>query len=300
MQFPPVSRHHRKGEVETVGPVREYKTDDIKKTIDEFPKHRLISFSGGETLVRKDFPEIIRYASRKHHTHIVTNAVLINEKIAQIYVDLAPRYFWKNGLVLIGISMEGDEALHDAVVQRPVSWKKTVERVRHLVRLRKQSGKQYPWLNLKMAVTKDTVHGMVDFMRLARDFGVDLVNFLTAQDLIGHSATLSPLAGPAPGLTDPQNPSRQGLIPKLGHIPASPGQMRGVDGRYSRLPGPSPVGPSDPNDTSRFIQAPLHRARLPGSSRLRRASEGNGFCNSDDGSEVLRVRGCGEPGFTPR
>lgn len=109
-----------------------------------------------------------------------------------------------------------------------------------------------------------------------------------------------PLAGPAPGLTDPQNPSRQGLIPKLGHSPASPGQTRGVDGRCSRLPGPSPVGPSDPNDTSRFIQAPLHRARLPGSSRLRRTSEGNGFCNSDDGSEVLRGRGCGEPGFTPR
>lgn len=178
------------GKVETVGPVQSFTTEEIKKVIDSFPKQRLITFSGGETLVRKDFPEIIRYASRDHRTHIITNGVLIDEKIAQLYIDLAPRRFWQNGLVLVGVSMEGDEKRHDEVVQRPGSWKKTVEAVRQMVLLRREARKTFPKFNLKLCVTRDTVHEMVDFMYLAKDLGVDLVNFMAEHDLVGHSATL--------------------------------------------------------------------------------------------------------------
>ncbi len=180
-----------KGEVNTVGPVKEFTTDEIKKAIDEFPRGRLITFSGGETLARRDFPEIIRYASEGHRTHIISNGALIKEEIAQLYVDLAPRRVWQNGLVLVGISMEGDEEKHDEVVQRKGSWKRTVAGIRHMVRLRKESGKKFPKFNLKMVITEETVFGMVDFMHLAKDLGVDLVNFMAEHDLVGHSATLT-------------------------------------------------------------------------------------------------------------
>ena len=179
-----------KGEVQTVGPVKEFTTEEIKKAIDEFPRGRLITFSGGETLARRDFPEIIRYASAGHRTHIISNGALIKEEIAQLYVDLAPRRVWQNGLVLVGISMEGDEERHDEVVQRKGSWRRTVDGIRHMVRLRKASGKRFPKFNMKMVVTEETVHGMVDFMHMAHDLGVDLVNFMTEHDLVGHSATL--------------------------------------------------------------------------------------------------------------
>jgi MoaA/NifB/PqqE/SkfB family radical SAM enzyme len=180
-----------KGEVNTVGPVKEFTTGEIKKAIDEFPRGRLITFSGGETLARRDFPEIIRYASEGHRTHIISNGALIKEEIAQLYIDLAPRRVWQNGLVLVGISMEGDEEKHDDVVQRKGSWKRTVAGIRHMVRLRKESGKKFPKFNLKMVITEETVFGMVDFMHLAKDLGVDLVNFMAEHDLVGHSATLT-------------------------------------------------------------------------------------------------------------
>ncbi len=179
-----------KGEVETVGPVKEFSTDEIMKAINEFPKGRLITFSGGETLVRKDFPEILSKASKTHRTHIISNGALIKDEIAELYTDLGPRRVWQNGLVLVGISLEGDKDRHDEVVGRKGSWERTTEGIRKMVALRKQKGKVFPKFNLKMVVTEDTVHGMVDFMRLASDLGADLVNFMAEHDLVGHSATL--------------------------------------------------------------------------------------------------------------
>ncbi len=179
-----------KGEVETVGPVKEFKTEEIKKAIDEFPKGRLITFSGGETLVRRDFPEILRYASKTHRTHIISNGALIKEDVADLYTDLAPKHAWNKGLVLVGISLEGNEQRHDEVVGRKGSFRRTIEGIEHMVRLRRDKKKKFPKYNLKMVVTEDTVHGMVDFMKLAQELGMDLVNFMAEHDLVGHSATL--------------------------------------------------------------------------------------------------------------
>jgi len=180
------------GKAKHVGPhASELSYADITRNIDALPYGRLISFAGGETLVRRDFPEILAHASRRHRTHVITNGSLITEGVAKHYVDLAPRWTWQNGLVLVGVSMEGGEEQHDRIVQRPGSWKRTVEGVRHMVRLRREARKKYPKLNLKLAVTRDTADGLVDFVRLAHDLGVDMINFLAEHDLVEHSGTLT-------------------------------------------------------------------------------------------------------------
>ncbi|MHC4263625.1 MAG: radical SAM protein, partial [Planctomycetota bacterium] len=202
-----------KGEVNTVGPVKEFKTEEIKKAIDEFPRGRLITFSGGETLVRKDFPEVLRYASAGHKTHIISNGALIKEDVAELYTDLGPKFPWQNGLVLVGISLEGDEARHDEVVGRPGSYRRTIEGIRNMVRLRADKKKVFPKFNLKMVVTEETVHGMVDFMRLAADLGTDLVNFMAEHDLVGHSATL--VSNPEESRLDVPQPRPEGVDPEF-------------------------------------------------------------------------------------
>ncbi|MHC4892511.1 MAG: radical SAM protein, partial [Planctomycetota bacterium] len=202
-----------KGEVNTVGPVKEFKTEEIKKAIDEFPRGRLITFSGGETLVRKDFPDVLRYASAGHKTHIISNGALIKEDVAELYTDLGPKFPWQNGLVLVGISLEGDEARHDEVVGRPGSYRRTIEGIRNMVRLRADKKKVFPKFNLKMVVTEETVHGMVDFMRLAADLGTDLVNFMAEHDLVGHSATL--VSNPEESRLDVPQPRPEGVDPEF-------------------------------------------------------------------------------------
>jgi MoaA/NifB/PqqE/SkfB family radical SAM enzyme len=176
------------GKAKPFGPSsRDLPTADIARCIDELPRGRLISFAGGETLVRKDFPEILAHAARRHRAHIITNGALISATVARSYIDLAPRRVWNNGLVLIEVSLAGDEALHDRVVQRKGSWQRSIDGIRHMVRLRAEAKKGFPKLAVKLVVTKDTVPAMVGFMNLAKDLGVDLVNFLAEHDLMGNA-----------------------------------------------------------------------------------------------------------------
>jgi len=175
------------GRKKPLGSTRDLPLADIKRCIDELPRGRLISFAGGETLVRKDFPEILAYAARRHRVHIITNGVLITEEIAKLYVDLAPRFPWQNGLVLVEISLEGDEELHDRIVQRKGSWRRATDAMGHLVRLRNAANKRYPMYDIKLVVTRDSVGAMVDFMHLARRLGVDIVNFMAEHDLMGNA-----------------------------------------------------------------------------------------------------------------
>jgi len=160
---------------------------DILRRIDELPFGRLITFCGGETLVRKDFPEILAHASRAHRTHVITNGALIDEAVARTYVGLAPQWVWQNGLVLLEVSLQGDAATHDFIVKRPGSWQRAVDGLGHLVRLRREAGKSFPKLALKLVVTRDSVGAMVDFMHLAQRVGVDVVNFLAEHDLVANA-----------------------------------------------------------------------------------------------------------------
>lgn len=176
------------GKAAPIGPVKgDLRRADIMRCIDELPRGRLVSFAGGETLVRRDFPEILTHAARRHRVHIITNGTLIDDDIAHRYVDLAPRHFWQNGLVLVEVSLEGTEEVHDRVVRRPGSWRRSVGAVRRIAELRAAAGKAFPKLDLKLVVTRDTVRSMVDLMHLAKIMGADLVNFLAEHDLRRNS-----------------------------------------------------------------------------------------------------------------
>jgi len=176
------------GKIKPYGPSsRDLPLADILRYIDEFPRGRLISFTGGETLVRKDFPEILARATRHHRVHIVTNGSLIDEEVARWYIELAPRRVWQDGLVLIGISLEGDQELHDRITQRPGSWQRSIDGIRHLVEQRRRSKKRFPKLDLKLVVNKDTVQGLSAFMHLAKEMGVEVVNFIAENELIKNA-----------------------------------------------------------------------------------------------------------------
>jgi MoaA/NifB/PqqE/SkfB family radical SAM enzyme len=176
------------GKAKPVGPSQgDLPLAELKRHIDALPQGRLVSFAGGETLVRKDFPEIIAHTARRHRAHIITNGALITEEVARLYVDLAPRRVWQNGVVLVEVSLQGDEALHDRIAQRKGSWRRAVDGIRHMARLRSEARKQFPKLDLKMVITQHTVDAMVPFVRLAQSLGVELVNFLAEHDLTHNS-----------------------------------------------------------------------------------------------------------------
>ncbi len=179
------------GSAEHIGPVKEFTFEQICRAIEQFPRGRLITFSGGETLMRKDFPDILAHACRRHRAHVISNGALITEAIASRYVGLAPRRVWQRGLVLVGISLEGSAEVHDRIVGRPGSWQRTMLGVDALVRARRDARKSFPKLGMLIVVTRDTVGGLVDFVRLAADRGMDIVNFITEHSIVPHSGTLT-------------------------------------------------------------------------------------------------------------
>jgi len=56
-------------------------TDDWLKLIEEIPSQSRITLTGGEPLVYKDFNQIFKKANLKNETNIVSNGVLLNDKV---------------------------------------------------------------------------------------------------------------------------------------------------------------------------------------------------------------------------
>jgi len=87
----------------------ELTTEEALDAIDKFNKLgvTIISFSGGEPLVRKDILELTRYASEKGiYVAIATNGTLITEKKA--------KEMRKSGVSYLQISLDGTRETHDA------------------------------------------------------------------------------------------------------------------------------------------------------------------------------------------
>ncbi|MFT4570933.1 MAG: MoaA/NifB/PqqE/SkfB family radical SAM enzyme [Hyphomicrobiaceae bacterium] len=194
------------GTAEHVGPAgKDLTMQEIMALVDQMPAGTLISFSGGEALMRKDFGIILEHASRRHRTHVISNGALINDQIAEQWNRLAPQNTWNNGYVLSCVSLEGDEATHDQIVGRPGSWKRSTDGVRRVTGIRAKLGKTFPKVNLKLVVTKDNFEGLVDFVDLAASLGANIVNFMAEHDLVSHSGTLKE-SDPGDRIDIPQTP----------------------------------------------------------------------------------------------
>ena len=77
-------------------------------------------FSGGEPLVRKDLPELAKYATNKGMRAVIsTNGTLIDRNMAKILKDV--------GLSYVGVSLDGGEEVHDAFRGVKGAYKKALE-----------------------------------------------------------------------------------------------------------------------------------------------------------------------------
>ena len=85
----------------------ELTTDEWLSVINQIPFYSFITLVGGEPLIRKDFCEILEYASKKvlRKVNVVTNGVLIDEKIISSFI--------KSKMLLLSVSLDGWNENHD-------------------------------------------------------------------------------------------------------------------------------------------------------------------------------------------
>lgn len=157
----------------------ELTTEEWKSTIDQTGRFSFLTFTGGEPLLRKDFPELLEYASRRARTHVVTNATLLDEAMAALFVRLAPRRTGGKGLNFIGVSLEGPAAFHDEIRRQAGAFEKSATGLALLREQRRNAKKGCPLVHITTVIQQRNVEVLAEMPRIAAELGGDVLNFVT-------------------------------------------------------------------------------------------------------------------------
>ncbi|MBN1879329.1 radical SAM protein [bacterium] len=155
----------------------ELSTSEWTSIIDQIPRQAIVTFTGGEPLVRADIRELLDHACRKHRVHLVSNGTLFDENMINQSIESASRSIFHKGLVSIGVSLEGPESVHDAMVKIPGSFAKTTRLLETIASLKKQKRIHYPLLDLKIVICRETLDSLIDLYELADHLGLDIISY---------------------------------------------------------------------------------------------------------------------------
>jgi radical SAM protein with 4Fe4S-binding SPASM domain len=157
----------------------ELSTEEWLNVIDQIQRFSLVTFTGGEPFVRKDFMEILSYASKRARTHFISNTTMLPEDRAEAVVELAPKRLGGMGFNFAGTSIEGPGDMHDEIRKLRGAFKKSMAGIAMLRKYRDATGKQCPKIHVTTVLQKDNVHALKDMPKIMHDNGVDVINFVT-------------------------------------------------------------------------------------------------------------------------
>ncbi|APV50697.1 hypothetical protein BWI17_13995 [Betaproteobacteria bacterium GR16-43] len=146
----------------------------------------LVSIEGGEPLVRRDLPEIVRAFSRHHLPVLFTNGWHVDREMARTLFDA--------GLWQVGVSIDfADSARHDIARRLPGAGARAWQAIEHFKAAARTPGRQ---VHVMSIVMKDNVEALEPLLEASAARGVG--HWLTLVSDKGHrrgpASTL-----PAPG-----------------------------------------------------------------------------------------------------
>lgn len=139
----------------------ELTTEEALSIIDKLDRLgvTIISFSGGEPLVRKDIFELTSYAAEKGiYVAIATNGTLIDEETAKKMKE--------NGISYVQISLDGKKETHEAFRGIKGCYDRTIEGIKNAV-------KHGFFVNVSMTVTKLNYQDVPAVIELCEKLGVN-------------------------------------------------------------------------------------------------------------------------------
>ncbi len=143
----------------------------------QVPRYGIITFTGGEPLIRGDLPELLDAACSRHRVHLVSNGTLFKPEFAEHCIDLAPKSLFGKGLLSVGISLEGPAEVHDTMVRVPGSFQRTTDALRDLVRYKKKKNRKFPLVDLKIVICRETLESLGSLYELADEIGIDIISY---------------------------------------------------------------------------------------------------------------------------
>lgn len=157
----------------------ELTTEEWLNVIDQTGRWSLITFTGGEVFVRKDFMQIFEYACSKRRVHFISNATMLTEERARRCVELAPKWFGGRGFNFAGISIDGTRDVHDVIRAQKGSFDKSVHGIKMLSQFRKESGKKSPLIHINTVIQDESLDCLPEMPRIAKECGANVLNLLT-------------------------------------------------------------------------------------------------------------------------
>lgn len=156
----------------------ELTTEEWRAVIDQIPRFSLVSFTGGELFVRRDFTELLRLACARTRVHFITNATMISDEVAGEIVMLAPRHMGFRGVNVICVSIEGPAETHDRIRRMRGGFERTIRGLRAMRAARDAAGKRCPHLVVTTVIQQDNVHDLHLLPPLFKEAGADVVNLV--------------------------------------------------------------------------------------------------------------------------
>ena len=147
----------------------------ICEIIDEIPGFTLITFTGGEPLIKEEFLDIVEHAARTHRIHLVTNGTLITKEMAQRLMALRMKNFMGKGLFWIGVSLEGGPYIYQRLARKSDSFSRTIAGIKALQKYRIG---HYPVINLQVMIDQVNLTSLPSTIEMAHELGIKVCNFM--------------------------------------------------------------------------------------------------------------------------
>jgi MoaA/NifB/PqqE/SkfB family radical SAM enzyme len=143
--------------------------NQYKRVIDSTPKLRMLVLTPlGEPLLNKDIFKIIKYAKKRRIFVIfASNGTVMTEDIARKLVS--------SGLDEISFSVDSSEPKIYAKIRVNSNLARVKSNIKLLVSIRNSLGERHPIVSLSRLCMGETVGDMPNYMRMAKDLGVDAV-----------------------------------------------------------------------------------------------------------------------------
>ena len=157
---------------------KELTSEQIIKIIRQLPRNTLITFTGGEPFLREDMIGILTSACKGYKCHIITNGTLVDERTVYSLLELRSRSLITPGLMMVGISIEGPEEVHDEIVAKKGSFQKAISVIKLIQKQKEHLRSRYPMIHLTTVITSKSAPHLNFIYSLAKDLKLDYCNFV--------------------------------------------------------------------------------------------------------------------------
>lgn len=162
--------------------------EHLKGLIDQLPHGSVITFTGGEPTLAKDFIKIIQHSAKAHKVQIMTNGTTLNQDKIEKLVNA--------GVWIINFSIDAPVAmLHDKIRGHDGLFHKITESIKEIKEIKQKRNLKRPFIHVNTVVLKESVPYLPDMVKLCAQLKVDWLSFAAIRDgkgisVYGHSDLL--------------------------------------------------------------------------------------------------------------